>query len=249
MNGMNEKLLFIVRHGERTDKVGLIPRLHVKDPELTEKGKKQAFEIGKIIQEKLRNDYRIDNNKKVLIISSPFARTIQTAKQILFASKEQIEPRIEEKIFVKNLLCEILDEGFHGYDARYFLSVYNQTKSESVYNSQFDSNYFRQEINDIEIEFLDEKEQLPLSETESDCIERVSKCIECGLQSYLKRDDVGGVIYVSHASPIDYFNRMLGYKGPYGWGHINYCTSFVYSIDVDSKLSKFLERLDIVKEV
>ena len=37
MNGMNEKLLFIVRHGERTDKVGLIPRLHVKDPELTEK--------------------------------------------------------------------------------------------------------------------------------------------------------------------------------------------------------------------
>src|SRR5688500_6656895 len=81
--GLRKKYFIVMRHSERSDRVGLIPKLHKFDPELTDYGKRQAYEMGEIIRKKLfeseQNDFKLDPTK-ILFLSSPFARTLQTAK-------------------------------------------------------------------------------------------------------------------------------------------------------------------------
>lgn len=229
----NHKLLICVRHGERSDFAGLTPKLHKFDPELTEKGKKQASEIGKIINHSLNKIYKIDQEKKILILASPFARTLQTAKEILLSINEEQK---ENKIFVKHLLCEFINYEFYGNQPKDFLTLYHNR------------NCIDEEIKNVEIEFIDEKELLPTYEEDEHCLERMSKCVDIAIEKHLGREDVGAVILVSHASPIDFINQVLGYKGPFGWSYIKYCSSYVYSVDVENKKTKYLERLDLIKE-
>lgn len=83
---IREKLVIVMRHGERSDFAGQIPKLHKFDPELTDMGKKQAYEAGGMIRNYLKS---INFKGKVSIISSPFARTIQTSIEVKRAFKEE----------------------------------------------------------------------------------------------------------------------------------------------------------------
>src|SRR5687768_4910381 len=86
----NEKIIIIMRHGERTDLAGEEVKINISDPELTEIGKEQAFNAGRRLKQILDNMYIEKSNtnvsvenitsKKIAIISSPFSRTLETAK-------------------------------------------------------------------------------------------------------------------------------------------------------------------------
>ena len=78
------KLLIIIRHGERTDRVGEKPKCGILNPELTEKGKQQSFLAGKLTLETIKK-YGIKSISPniIQIRTSPYMRTIQTAFQIL----------------------------------------------------------------------------------------------------------------------------------------------------------------------
>lgn len=233
---LNKKLIICVRHGQRSDHVGLTPVLHINDPELTETGKQQAFEIGKMLKNKINEKYKLDKGKKILIVSSPFARTIQTSKQIM-AGFEGAE-NVDKKIHIDHLLSEHIDYKFEGRWPKDFLSLYTR-------NSEF----FEEEIKGIDFEFLNEKDLLPsLFEEEKDVYTRLNKLVECAVEKVLSREDVGAVVFVSHASPLDQLNKVLGHPGPYGWQLINYCSSFLYSYDLEGKTPMYMERLDVVVE-
>ena len=80
----NKKLLIIIRHGERIDRAGEIPKCGKMNPELSEKGKLQSFEASKILIENLKKN-GINNifPNTIQIRSSPYMRTIQTSVQLL----------------------------------------------------------------------------------------------------------------------------------------------------------------------
>ena len=73
-----------MRHGERSDHAGLVPNLGPCDPELTEKGSSQAYKMGQVLSQEI-SEFQKDSKGKILIISSPFARTLQTSKGVLNA--------------------------------------------------------------------------------------------------------------------------------------------------------------------
>ena len=73
------KLLIIIRHGERTDRVGEIPRCGTLNPELTDKGIKQSFLAGKLTIKAIQKyDIKNISPNMIQIRTSPYMGTIQT---------------------------------------------------------------------------------------------------------------------------------------------------------------------------
>ena len=72
---IKKKYVILVRHGERADRAGLPIIFHEKDPQLTDKGKRQAYEAGNIIKSFLKETINENiDNIKLDIFSSPFTR-------------------------------------------------------------------------------------------------------------------------------------------------------------------------------
>ena len=75
----------IIRHGERTDHVAVYRTPNGVDPPLTPEGFKQATLTGQFLSSYFQqNNMKFD---KVIIETSPFIRTMQTAGQIAKAAK------------------------------------------------------------------------------------------------------------------------------------------------------------------
>ena len=97
-----EKILILIRHGERIDRIGEIPKCGVMNPELTQKGKLQSFEAGNIIIDKTKQ-YGIDINPDIIQIrSSPYMRTIQTSAQLIKGLNLIFSQNKNEKINILN---------------------------------------------------------------------------------------------------------------------------------------------------
>ena len=94
------KLLIIIRHGERKDRAGEIPKCGRLNPELTEKGKQQSFLAGKLTINAIEK-YGLKNiyPNMIEIRTSPYMRTIQTSLEIIKVfNLFFIEKNIEEKL-------------------------------------------------------------------------------------------------------------------------------------------------------
>uniref|UniRef100_A0A914DMA4 Phosphoglycerate mutase n=1 Tax=Acrobeloides nanus TaxID=290746 RepID=A0A914DMA4_9BILA len=94
------RTLWLVRHGQRIDNVDEswkhnAPRGAWDDPHLTDRGLKQAEEVGK----------RLANEKIDYVFCSPFLRCVQTISQILKQLKES-----KPKIFIEHGFCESLSD-------------------------------------------------------------------------------------------------------------------------------------------
>ena len=81
--------IFIVRHGERADQSPLDEEkklISVKtDVHLTKVGHDQAHKTGHMIAKKLeelKKEGSIDQDAKVILLSSPYYRTLQTARMV-----------------------------------------------------------------------------------------------------------------------------------------------------------------------
>ena len=122
------------------------------DPTLTEKGLKQALEVGHFLEEKLRNE----GVTEIIIECSPFIRTIQTASQIAKALNIP-------KITTNYLFSEWQNKWHYKHNPLPFIDIKNK----------------KLEIDGVEIEEnLDYEYEANHLYPESlyKCIERVKKC-------------------------------------------------------------------------
>jgi len=218
-NNLKDRLLIFIRHGERSDRVAdFIPTFHKFDPELTENGKRQASEIGSILSGYLLEKYPSFN--KIKIISSPFARTIQTSKNILknLSSKHSIE----NNLYLNYYFSEYIKADFPSFDVSSFLVVKNQIPKLLL------------DLEDTNLIFSNEPKNIILDNFENDeiCKLRVLNGIN-DLLSNLKNEEENVFIIVSHGDPINFINLEYGYPGPFGWRNIKYCNLFVYEVQID----------------
>jgi len=234
-----KKYIFCIRHGERTDHVGLIPKLYKFDPELTEKGKLQAKEVGLKLKQKLQNELNI-NSDSIVIISSPFGRTLQTSKQILHSitknnATDDHENLINQtetpKIYVNNLLSEIIEESFCGEFPKDFLTIYS--------NSQV----LEEEFLGMNLEFMHQLDKLPTFETKEECQKRMELMMTEVIENFFYKENKDAIVLVSHGSPIDFINRNVNYPGEFGCQHICYCATYIYSYDMEKKEFCFEEKI------
>ena len=222
------KYIIFTRHGERSDLAGFTPKLHKFDPELTERGKQQAIEAGALLKDYLINKAKIDDPNKIALVTSPFARTIQTSiglKKGLFGEDSK------HIIHVENALSERIDNDFENLFPKTFLSLYN--------NCQI----LLKDIVNENLLYLGDTSSLPDSvETKEFTSKRVTGVLPVLENKFLKEEnDV--LILVSHASPVDYLNIYNKYPGPFGYRHIKYCGSYIYSYDPETKLANYIENL------
>ena len=226
----NKKLIICTRHGERTDHVGLIPSYGPCDPELTENGCQQAYLMGQILSKEI-SEFTKDQKGKILILSSPFVRTLQTSRGLLSGLVEHDNNSlgIQKEIHVDHLLSEYIKKELIEILPVNYLNLYNNCE------------FLQTELPEYSLNFLNMKELLPVElECKETCHQRMKKCVENVINDVLKMEDVKVVILVSHGTPIDNINKILGYPGPYGWKNINYCNSYFYLHDTDLKSTEFL---------
>lgn len=228
----SKDLLILVRHGERCDKVGLIPTFHKHDPELTEKGKQQGFEIGTILSDYLSQNF--PQNKNIFIISSPFARTIQTSKKLIkgLNSKNDINKlNFENTIHINYHFTEFIDKNFTTFDYTKFLILKNQ----------FDK--LEAELEDTRLIPINDADGIMNNgyETTDSCSARMIN----GIKSLLIEDqknftfkNLNGnknvFIIVSHAEPINQANIQMKYPGEFGWSFIKYANAIIYDINYEN---------------
>jgi broad specificity phosphatase PhoE len=221
-----KKLVICLRHGERSDYAGQVSCLHKFDPELTDNGKLQAYMAGKNILGGVKSIMGSNINGRIMILSSPFARTLQTARQVYNALNEEINKnqstlQLDNQIHVDHLLCEFIEESFNNELPIDFLSIYNNSK------------FLDKELKEIELKFINEKKLLPgKKENSEECFDRLKTCAKNVIENMFNTDtDI--VILVSHGTPIDNLNKAMGYPGPHGPSYIEYCSHYFYGVDLE----------------
>ena len=120
------KAIIIMRHGERidcTDSKLNSQLLSEYDPELTEKGIKQAKDIAKQLKKSLKKDINIIN-----LYSSPFTRTIMTGLNIV----KNLNLK-NNNFFVVNDLFEIASENNFKYFPLNHLLINNKKEKNKLY--------------------------------------------------------------------------------------------------------------------
>lgn len=212
----NGKYLVTIRHGERTDLAGMIPKLHILDPELTEFGCAQAMEAGQLLGCFFYNELGLRDKSKIAIISSPFARTLQTAK---YVKKSLLSYNCDSyPIHVENRISEVVTQRFGNVRLREFLSIYN------------DSKILQQQLDDQNLVYISHMEDLPSLESDIDLSDRMRQALTSLTKDYLEKEyDI--LVLVSHGAPIDAINGECKYPGERGWRSIKYCASSIYKYD------------------
>ena len=225
------KLLILIRHGERTDRVGEIPKCGILNPELTEKGKQQSFIAGKLTLETIKKyDIKDISPNLIEIRTSPYMRTIQTSIQILkgfnlsfnnenklnkvyidFDLKKRIKPN--KKINQNELLYKTVDT-YENFD--------NELKG---------------------IEFLGDKGDFSLEpETSEQCEKRSFKYVDTIIKNSLEKNENKILIIIGHRGCLKYILKKLGYK-IIEKKVLDYCSQFFFDVRNGIDNAIFLENL------
>lgn len=230
------KLLIIIRHGERIDRTGEIPKCGIMNPELTEKGKLQSFESSKIIIEKIKNFGINDISPNIFEIrSSPYMRTIQTAAQLLRGLNLFFSQNTKEKV-------NILNNIYIDFDLRKRIKPNKKFNKEDILYSSVDKYVnFDKEIKNIE--FIGEKGDFPLNEeTNEQCEERslnyLNNVLKKEINDKVKKNRI--FIIIGHRGPLKYILNKLGFNSV-DKNKFDYCSKFFFDISNGLENSKFLE--------
>jgi broad specificity phosphatase PhoE len=210
----NEKLIIVIRHGERTDLSGEIVKLHPSDPELTEQGKTQAYNTG-IRLKGIIEDYA--NSPDIAIISSPFSRTIETAKYV----KNGLD--INLPIHLENGLSEFITK--------------NWFKDAPVLAFENGNEILMKELmNDIIIEssFAPFPE---FPESTNRCIERIHNTLDKIIYNYLLKKGFDIVILITHVYGMQILCQIMNM--PFDLFDIEYCSTFIFKYNTNTTQFSF----------
>ena len=221
-----KNLLILMRHGERCDKVNMIPTFHQYDPELSPKGKEQAFQIGELLSEYLKKNY--SNYENININSSPFGRTIQTSKYLLNGLRKTYD--ISNSIDINYYFSEYMASHlFESYDFPTYIVILNNFKKLTLDLENTNLNVINKPEGIISTNFEDIKT----------CSERLVKGLDNLYENEFKENNLNIFFVVSHAEPINLINQHLKYPGELGWENIKYCRSYIYEVEFNLEENNF----------
>ena len=225
------KLLIIIRHGERTDRVGEIPKCGILNPELTEKGKQQSFIAGKLTLETIKKYGIKDISPNLIEIrTSPYMRTIQTSIQILKGFNLS---------FINN---NKLNKVYIDFDLKKRIKPNKKIdKNELLYKTVDTYANFDNELNNIE--FLGDKGDFSLEpETSEQCEKRSFKYVDTIIKNSLEKSENKILIIVGHRGSLKYILKKLGYK-IIEKKILDYCSQFFFDVRNGIDNAIFLEKL------
>ena len=225
------KLLIIIRHGERTDRVGEIPKCGILNPELTEKGKQQSFIAGKLTLETIKKYGIKDISPNLIAIrTSPYMRTIQTSIQILKGFNLS---------FINN---NKLNKVYIDFDLKKRIKPNKKIdKNELLYKTVDTYANFDNELNNIE--FLGDKGDFSLEpETSEQCEKRSFKYVDTIIKNSLEKSENKILIIVGHRGSLKYILKKLGYK-IIEKKILDYCSQFFFDVRNGIDNAIFLENL------
>ena len=225
------KLLIIIRHGERTDRVGEIPKCGILNPELTEKGKQQSFIAGKLTLETIKKYGIKDISPNLIEIrTSPYMRTIQTSIQILKGFNLS---------FINN---NKLNKVYIDFDLKKRIKPNKKIdQNELLYKTVDTYANFDNELNNIE--FLGDKGDFSLEpETSEQCEKRSFKYVDTIIKNSLEKSEDKILIIVGHRGSLKYILKKLGYK-IIEKKILDYCSQFFFDVRNGIDNAIFLENL------
>ena len=233
-----KKLLIIVRHGERIDRTGEIPKCGIMNPELTDKGKQQSLIASKVIFEEIKKyGIKIEENFQNLIQirSSPYMRTIQTSTHLIKGINSILSKNKSERMHLLNKIY--IDFGLRKRikpDKKF-------NKEDFLYKSVDKYENFDEEIKNIE--FIGEKGEFPLEEeTKEECEKRSIGYLNNILKKEFenKKDNNKIIIIIGHRGPMKFILKKLGLDF-LEKKNLDYCTQFFFDVTDGIDNSKFLE--------
>jgi broad specificity phosphatase PhoE len=227
----NEIIFAIIRHGERADLAGKEIKLNISDPELTNRGIKQAYEAGIRLKEIL--DLIKPHSKKIALLTSPFSRCIMTAKYLKNGMNLNLP------LYIENGLSEFINTQWFKSNPSEFLSYIHRNKF-----------LFDEISNEIIIDKSTQK--LPIfPESTNKCQERFTNTFNDILNNYCCKDNnynndsnkhihINGfnvIILVSHFFGIQYLLEKMNI--PLETFDIEYCSTFIFRYNKETREFKF----------
>lgn len=231
-----DKIIIVMRHGERADLAGIQVMLNFSDPELTEIGKDQAYTAGKRVRDILEEAYGSDSfkSKKVAIISSPFSRTLSTAKYVKNGMNLNLP------IYIENGLSEFISKGWFKSSPTDFLCFYNLFSESTESNKEEDneSNKIKKfEVNSAQLfinEFMGEilincsQHILPeFPESTNKCTSRFHVTHDLILYNFGIRKEYDVIIMITHFLGIQILCEKMDI--PMDYFDIEYCSTFIFT--------------------
>jgi broad specificity phosphatase PhoE len=229
-----------MRHGEKLIKTGQKPKCGRFDSELSPIGINQAFLSGQKFIEQLKKYFPDISSSDISIISSPYMRTLQTTSHFLrgIATQNFFSDNIDNiyNISIENGVREILNK--------------DKLKGEEVpkdfLNFLNNPNYkdFDEEIKKLKLNVLKNYEFSTEKESRDECFVRCKKYVDECLVNYDKNNDYKVIVIISHAGPIQFMMRALGYNVE-NVQKILFCEQYYFDISEGIKNAKFIEKIII----
>ena len=236
------KSIIVMRHGERIDCVDSLKDnqiLSEYDPELTEKGIKQAKDIGNQIKKSLKKEINIIN-----IYSSPFTRTIMTGLNI--AKKLKLK---NNNLYIVNPLFEIASENNFKYFPLNSLLIKNKNQKKILYE-KFILNYIKNLENFSFKELKEDNIGIKYPEIFEEAIERYNKIAEKLLNEIIKNENNSLNIIVTHGYGVQviteyFFNKTKNKEELFKKEDffVDYCTSYCFNFITNDEI-KFIGRIE-----
>ena len=236
------KSIIVMRHGERIDCVDSLKDnqiLSEYDPELTEKGIKQAKDIGNQIKKSLKKEINTIN-----IYSSPFTRTIMTGLNI--AKKLKLK---NNNLYIVNSLFEIASENNFKYFPLKSLLIKNKNQNKILYE-KYILNYIKDLDNFSLKELKEDNNDIKYPEIFEEAIERYNKIAEKLFNEIIKNENNSLNIIVTHGYGVqvitEYFFTKTKNKDELFKKEdffVDYCTSYCFNFIKNDEI-KFIGRIE-----
>ena len=239
----NEKILksiIIMRHGERIDCIDSQKDkqlLSEYDPELTEKGIKQAKDIGNQIKKSIKKEINTIN-----VYSSPFTRTLMTGLNLV--KKLNLK---KNNIYITNSLFEIASENNFKYFPLNYLLINNKNKN--LYE-KFILNSIKSIENCTLKKYKDDENIIKYPETFNEAIDRYNKIAEELFQEIIKNENNSLNVIVTHGYGVQVITEFLFNKTKNKDEllknedfFVDYCTSYCFNFISKNEI-KFIGRID-----
>ena len=212
-----EKIIVVIRHGERADLAGEEVKLNIYDPELTETGRSQAYDVGLRLKGILEELY--SSQPELVIISSPFARTLETAKYV----KNGLGYNLP--IIIENGLSEFISKNWFKSNPNEFLSYENKNEllmKELIYEVIIDNSF----------------SNLPeFPESTNKCIDRFNNTLDLIVYNYLIKKGFDVVILITHVYGMHILCQKMNI--PFDLFDIEYCSTFIFKYNMNTSKYTF----------
>ena len=220
----NSKIFIVMRHGERADMVGGHKmKLNQFDPELTENGMNQAISIGKEIRKFFEGKINFSQSN-IVVLSSPFARTLQTSKFVI----EGISHK-NNTIIIDNGLSEyIKKDGFISNPSE-FLEYYNNNE------------YLLSYLGNVKIVENSPTISLPYyPESFDKCLIRYRETLNRLTKKYsMENFDI--IIIVTHGYGVQIMSEIMNISD--NIYEYDFCTTHMFTYNLESMEFSFIKEL------